>query len=37
MVCAETNKEQMNELLNEADEISKILASIIINLNKDIA
>ncbi|RZK53431.1 MAG: four helix bundle protein [Pedobacter sp.] len=34
---AETNKEQMNELLNEADEISKILASIIINLNKDIA
>ena len=34
---AETNKEQMNELLNEANEISKILASIIINLNKDIA
>ncbi|RZK56702.1 MAG: four helix bundle protein [Pedobacter sp.] len=34
---AETNKEQMNELLSEANEISKILASIIINLNKDIA
>ena len=31
---AETDKEQMNELLNEANEISKILASIVINLNK---
>ncbi|TWR30050.1 four helix bundle protein [Mucilaginibacter pallidiroseus] len=27
-------KEKLNEMLNEADEISKIIASIIINLNK---
>ncbi|RNL53803.1 four helix bundle protein [Pedobacter jejuensis] len=32
---AQTNKEKVNELLREADEISRILASIIINLNKD--
>ncbi|WP_231425467.1 four helix bundle protein [Pedobacter sp. Leaf250] len=32
---AQTNKEKVNELLKEADEISKNLASIIINLNKD--
>ncbi|SDE56910.1 four helix bundle protein [Mucilaginibacter pineti] len=31
----QTEKEQLNKLLNEADEISKIIASIIINLKSE--
>jgi len=31
---SQTDKVKMNELINEADEISKIIASIIISLNK---